>query len=141
KTAFQLAEAQTNFNPEQLRVDARTRPEVWVYSDGRVADAGELSIRGDLKYDKIGSKDTSNIAIVAMNAKRNYERPTEVQIFARLAKFGKQPINEDEKLSDDGKFRAVADTRLPPESICEQDRDKFQEKDSVELNNEITTTV
>ena len=40
---------QTNFNPEQLRVDVRTRPEVWLYSDGKVTDAAELSIRGDLK--------------------------------------------------------------------------------------------
>src|SRR5262245_48870732 len=66
KTAYQLAEAQTNFNPEQLRVDARTRPEVWLYSDGKVTDASELSIRGELKYDKIGSDQTGNIAIVAM---------------------------------------------------------------------------
>src|SRR5438067_1437754 len=115
KTAFQLAEAQTNFNPEQLRVDARTRPEVWVYSDGRVADAAELTIRGDLKYDKIGSKDTGNIAIVAMNAKRNYERPTEVQVFARLANFGPDLVNADVQLSVDGQIRTVAGTTLAPE--------------------------
>ena len=58
KMAYQFAEAQTNFNPEQLRVDARTRPQVWLYSDGRVSDAAELSIRGELKYDKIGSDKT-----------------------------------------------------------------------------------
>src|SRR2546423_6523163 len=134
KTAFQLAEAQTNFNPEQLRVDARTRPEVWVYSDGRVADAAELTIRGDLKYDKIGSKDTGNVAIVAMNAKRNYERPTEVQVFARLAHFGPDLLNADVQLSVDRQIRTVAGTTLAPERWSEADRDKAKAKESVEFN-------
>src|SRR5439155_4246860 len=103
KTAYQLAEAQSTFNPEQLRPGAGSLPDVWVYSDGRVSDANELSIRGNLKYDMIGSKEEGNVAIVAMNAKRNYERPTEVQIFARLANFGPQPVNADVQLSVDGK--------------------------------------
>ena len=41
KLAYQLAEAQTKFNPEQLRPSAN-RPEVWLYSDGRVSDAADL---------------------------------------------------------------------------------------------------
>src|SRR5437773_4807112 len=139
KTAFQLAEAQTNFNPEQLRVDARTRPEVWVYSDGRVADASELSIRGELKYDKIGSKDAANVAIVAMNAKRNYERPTEVQVFARLANFGPEMVTADVQLSVDGQIRTIAGTSLAPERWTDAERDKAKPKDSVEFTIEMTT--
>ncbi|MEO6435772.1 MAG: BatA and WFA domain-containing protein [Tepidisphaeraceae bacterium] len=139
KLAYQLAEAQTNFNPDQLRVDARTRPDVWVYSDGRVTDAAELSIRGELKYDKIGSAETGNVAIVAMNAKRNYERPTEVQIFARLANFGPQPVNADVQLSVNGEIRTIAGTKLPPERWTEAEKQKYQAKDSVEFNIEMTT--
>jgi hypothetical protein len=137
--AYQFAEAQTNFNPEQLRVDARTRPQVWLYSDGRVIDAAELSIRGDLKYDKIGSDATPNVAIVAMNAKRNYERPTEVQIFARLANFGPEPVSPDVQLTVDGKVRTVAGTKLAPERWNQADRDKAAPKDSVEFTIEMTT--
>ena len=40
-----------------------------------------------MEFRKIGGDQTPNIAIVAMSAKRNYERPTEVQIFARLANY------------------------------------------------------
>ena len=139
KTAFQLAEAQTNFNPEQLRVDARTRPEVWLYSDGRVTDTNEISVRGDLKYDPIGSDKTGNIAIVAMNAKRNYERPAEVQIFARLANFGPDPVDADVQLSVDGQIRSVAGTSLAPERWPDTQRDKMKVKDSVEFTIEMTT--
>src|SRR5829696_7403172 len=39
KTAYQLAEAQASFNPEQLRPGAGSLPDVLVYSDGRVTDA------------------------------------------------------------------------------------------------------
>ncbi|HYO07557.1 MAG TPA: VWA domain-containing protein [Tepidisphaeraceae bacterium] len=139
KLAYQLAEAQASFNPEQLRPGAGSLPDVWVYSDGRVADAAELSVRGNLKYDKIGSDKAGNIAIVAMNAKRNYERPTEVQIFARLANFGPEPVNADVQLSVDGKVRAVAGTSLAPERWPEKEREKVQQKDSVEFNIELTT--
>src|SRR5688572_21652625 len=139
KMAYQFAEAQTNFNPEQLRVDARTRPQVWLYSDGRVSDAAELSIRGDLKYDKIGSDKTGNVAIVAMNAKRNYERPQEVQIFARLANFGPDTVSPDVQLTVEGKVQRPAGMRLVPERFTEQQRQKETIKDSVEFTIEMTT--
>jgi hypothetical protein len=139
KTAYQLAEAQASFNPEQLRPGAGSLPDVLVYSDGRVSDASDLSIRGNLRYFKIGSEDAGNIAIVAMNAKRNYERPTEVQIFARLANFGKEPVNADVQLSVDGKVLKVAGTSLAPERWDEKERNNVQIKDSVEFTIEMTS--
>lgn len=139
KLAYQLAEAQAAFNPEQLRPGVGSLPDIWVYSDGRVSDASELSIRGNLKYDKIGSDDASNVAVVAMNAKRKYEQPTQVQIFARLANFGKEPVNADVQLTVDGKVRAVAGTSLPPERWTEAEREKAQIKDSVEFTIDMTS--
>src|SRR5687767_8341990 len=138
KTAYQLAEAQASFNPEQLRPGVGSLPDVWVYSDGRVTDAAELSIRGNLRYDKIGSDEADNVAIVAMNAKRNYERPTEVQIFARLANFGNEPVNATVQLTVDGKVLKVAGTTLAPERWDEKQRAAVQVKDSVEFNIEMT---
>ena len=98
KQAYQLAEAQSSyFMPEQNRSIA-PRPSVWLYSDARVLDANELSIRADVKYDKIGSENAPNIAIVALSASRNYERPNELQVFGRLANFGPVPVNTDVQL-------------------------------------------
>lgn len=115
KLAFQLADAQLAFIPEQNRSVA-TPPDVWLYSDGRVQDSSEdLTLRGNLKYVKLGSEDSTNIAIVALSAKRNFEKPTEVQVFARLANYGPQIVNTDVQLSVDGKLAKVASVSLPPQ--------------------------
>ena len=113
KLAYQLAEAQSAFNPEQLRPGVGSLPDVWVYSDGRVSDAGDLSIRGNLKYDKIGSDDAGNIAIVAMNAKRNYERPTRSAGFCALANY-----REGSRSTPMCNLRSTARCRPSPAPPC-----------------------
>jgi len=143
KVAYQLAEAQMNYNPEQLR-ENREKPDVWVYSDGRVLDAGELSIRGNVRYEPIGSVKTGNLAVVALSARRNYERPNEVQVFARLANFGTEPADADVQISVDGDVRSVASTYLIPERWTDAERKSAEDagrlaKDSVEFTVEMTT--
>ncbi len=97
KLAYQLAEAQSSFNPDQNR--AIVRPDVFLFSDGRVSDAAELNINGNVIFTPIGSDTAGNIGVVALSAKRNYEQPTQVQIFARLANFGPKPIDSQVRLS------------------------------------------
>ena len=92
KLAYQLAEAQLAIIPEQLRPGAGAAlPDIWLYSDGRALDSTEANVRANVKYVKIGAEDAKNIAIVALSARRNYERPSEVQVFARLANYGAAP--------------------------------------------------
>ena len=55
---------------------------------------------------------------------QSYERPTEVQVFARLANFGPEPANADVQLSIDGQVRSIASTSLVPERWTEEQRDK-----------------
>jgi hypothetical protein len=114
KLAFQLADAQMAFLPEQNRPN-REPPDVMLFSDGRVADADELSLKGLLKYIRIGQNDTPNIGVVSLSARRNYERPTEVQVFARLANYGPAPARADVRLSIDGKPSRVGSVNLAPE--------------------------
>lgn len=97
KQAYQLAEAQTQFIPEQLRENVEP-PDVFVYSDGRVLDGTELVLRGKVIYEKIGTDTATNIGIVALDARRNYERPTEVEIFANFANFGPEYTTADVEL-------------------------------------------
>ena len=114
KLAYKLAEGQSKFIPQQLR--ANERPTVFVYSDGRITDAKDLSVQADLQYTRIGREDTPNIAIVSLSAKRNYEHPTDVQIFARLANFGPEPVTTDVQLTVDGQVRGNStDLLLLPE--------------------------
>ncbi|HMB95433.1 MAG TPA: VWA domain-containing protein, partial [Tepidisphaeraceae bacterium] len=154
KQAYQLAEAQTQFNPNQLRPDVDP-PDVFVYSDGRVLDGNELSIKGNLKYEKIGTEDAGNIAIVSLSAKRNYERPTEVQIFARLADFGPEPVTSDVELwvspidpadpnTDSFANRGIATVKLLPQRWNDQQRAEAEKqgnvsKESVDFTLDLTT--
>lgn len=148
KLAYQLAEAQTAFIAEQNRPNAPP-PDVWLYSDGKVLDANELRLRGNLKYVKVGTETAPNIAIVALSAKRNYERPTEVQVFARLANFGPEPTTADVQLSVDGRVSKLAATSLPPERWNDPNwvkanpgkkDESYVARDSVEFTIELTTS-
>jgi hypothetical protein len=111
--AFQLAEAQAAFIPENNR--ANVRPEVWLYSDGRAADSKNLRLNADLKYQKIGTDHAGNIAIVALDARRDYDSPLSVQVFARLANYGTEPRTADVRLSVDGQDRSIAGVVLAPQ--------------------------
>jgi hypothetical protein len=147
-TAFRLAEAKAAaFYSDQLRPSG-ARPELWVYSDGRVLDRNELALRmAELKFVKIGSDNADNVGIVALNARRNYERPTEVQVFARLANYGPRPVSAVLQLSVDGQVvpRGVKrDLMVIPERWTPKEREDAEKqgiipRDSVEFNLELLT--
>jgi len=160
KLAYQLAEAQLAIIPEQLRPGAGAAlPDVWLFSDGRALDQAEANVRANVKYEKIGSDEDKNIAIVALSAKRNYERPTEVQVFARLANYGPKPENAQVQLSVEpidpatgqaagSSVHSVAGVELAPERWSDDTwnkahpnvRDeKFTTRDSVEFKLDIST--
>jgi len=157
KLAYQLAEAQMNVDPLRIQTGVvQEEPDVYVFSDGRVLDAADLAVRGNVQYRPIGTDQAGNIAIVAMSAKRNYERPTEVQVFARLADFGPDPVKADVELrvspidpADPGhdhfQLRGAASVDLLPERWTEQERQKAEqdqdlhERDSVEFTLDLTT--
>lgn len=100
--AYRLASAQMNINPDQLRANPKDIPEVRMYSDGRAEDIRDASISAPVTLERIGTDKANNIAIVALSAKRNYERPTQVQVFARLANFGPDPADASVRLRVDG---------------------------------------
>ena len=130
KQAYQLANANMQFDFDRLRADEAEAADVFLFSDGRVpqSDVLELSLRGRLHYQKVGRDDTTNVAVVAASAKRNYERPTEVQVFARLANYGPEPVDalvrvsvatvEESNVDEPPTFEPVslrpAEVRLPP---------------------------
>jgi hypothetical protein len=113
KMAFQLADAQSIRLPDQSTADVK--PDVRLYSDGRVLDSDELQLQGALTYEKIGSTDAPNIAIVALDAKRNYDQPNQVEVFARVANYGSKPASADVQLTVDGQLRSIAAVSLPPD--------------------------
>ena len=156
KMAYQLAEASIGLNPEQMKDGKAPVPDLFVYSDGRALDGEELSFKGRVTYEKIGSDKTGNIAIVALSARRNYERPNEVSVFARLANFGPEAVGADLELSvaeidpanpsvEKFERRQIREsTSLPPDRWTDQQRKEAQAsgagaRDSVEFKIELTT--
>lgn len=150
KLGYQLADAQMNFDPEQYRPGIDP-PDVYLYSDGRALDASDVTLRGKLHFEKMGSEKTANVGIVALSAKRNYERPTEVQVFARLANFGPDPVEVPVQLSVDNEVVEVNGNRaqttfLLPDRWDRDERDKYEhgggraELNSVTFNLDVTNS-
>jgi uncharacterized protein YegL len=150
KLAYHLAEAQAQFIEGQNRPNVR--PDVFLFSDGRATDTDTLTLQGNLTFEKIGGEKTGNIGIVALSAKRNYENPTQVEVFARLENFGTEVVESDVNLSVATDFsgtpnyqiRSSAHTKLLPHGWSDAQREAAEKagtlsRDSVEFKFDLTT--
>ncbi|HEX8325362.1 MAG TPA: VWA domain-containing protein [Tepidisphaeraceae bacterium] len=151
RLAYQLADAQAVADAA-----APSQQRVFLLSDGRIGDASEVSLRGELRYEPVGNPQSKNVAIVSLSAKRNYDNPTQVQVFARLANFGPEPVTTDVQLSvaaldepakttDDFQVRQVkSDLKLPPARWTDAERAEAERQgqttgDSVEFTLDLTS--
>jgi hypothetical protein len=123
KLAYQLADAQGSLLGRAV-ADANTiaPPDVHLYSDGNVTDAADVSIRSEVRYEPIGSDKSRNIGIVSLSARRNFERPSEVQVFARVSNSGPSPVETDLQLTVNGQVAKVARVSAIPERWDENQR-------------------
>jgi hypothetical protein len=123
KLAYELANADMNSALADPNFQQTAKPDVYLISDGRALDAGQVSLQTQVKFEQVGSPDTPNIAIVTLNAKRNYEHPTQVEVFARLANFGPKPVTDvGVQLSVDGQVRSAGVASLLPERFTEDQK-------------------
>ncbi|MGA1223529.1 MAG: vWA domain-containing protein [Phycisphaerales bacterium] len=112
--AFELARAFTDSQNrsdargERVEVDTASIPTIDLYSDGRIADLGELALRDGeaIVYHRVGSA-SDNCAVVALSAERPPEFPDRVQVFASIV----NPLPERRlvslQLAVNGTVRAV----------------------------------
>lgn len=123
RLAYQLADAQGAMRAGAVQ-DAETiePPDVFVFSDGRAIDTDDLSLRGTVRYVRIGTDTAANIGVVTLSARRNYERPNEVQVFTRLASSGPEPVTADVQLTVDGNVQRVARVTLAPDRWTPEQR-------------------
>jgi hypothetical protein len=110
RQAYQLVDAQLQLVPEQSRT--LVNADIRLFSDGRMSDSDQAVTLGMPKFEQIGLATSKNIGIVALSAKRNYDRPTQVQVFARLANFGPEPVTVPVQLSVDGEQIGVDSARV-----------------------------
>jgi hypothetical protein len=122
EAAYQLADAQAAFSAGDSQA-YRQAPDVYLFSDGRMLDSDKVSVQGNLHYEQVGSATAGNIAIVALNARRDYQEPTQVQVFARLANFGPEPVSDVQvQLTVDGRVRSSGSVNLLPERYTDDQR-------------------
>ena len=69
-----------------------------IFTDGRVEDAGNVALQrisaSNIEVVSIGRRN-DNVGIIAMDAKRNYERPDALQVYATVQNFGQTPVRCD----------------------------------------------
>ncbi|MCP4246359.1 MAG: VWA domain-containing protein [bacterium] len=76
-----------------------------IFTDGQIADAGELTIQRldveNIEVVNIGQR-ADNVGIVAMSARRNYEQPNLLEVFATVRNFGPTaiPVDVDLRIRD-----------------------------------------
>ena len=101
---------------------AMARAQLVLFSDGRINDAEGITIEeGEVVFHRIGTSG-DNVAVVAMQARRSFEKVDEVTIFATLANYGDTKVTHDIQLSIDGDIRAVREVEIPPRTLADGDR-------------------
>lgn len=97
-------------NPRSTETSAR----LVLFSDGRIQDLDSVGVGvEELAFHRIGAL-SDNVAVTALNARRSYEQPQQVEVFASLANYGAEPVTRDVQLALDGNVRAVRSVTVPP---------------------------
>jgi len=92
---------------------AETPAQLILFSDGRIADLETIVVAADeLVFHRIGQMQ-DNVAITAMKARRSYEQPEQVEVFASLANYGTEPVTRDVQLGINGNVRSVRSVTIP----------------------------
>ncbi len=84
-----------------------------LFSDGRIHDLDQVVVGPDeLIFHSVG-KSAENVAITAMQARRTYENPDEINVFVSLANYAGTKVTCDVQLSINNDVRAVRSVTIP----------------------------
>lgn len=123
--------------PHARQAGGEDKLHVHIFSDGRASESTDEALalaNAELKYHRLGASTTSgnNLAIAALSARRDFERPQLVQVFTKLANYNDKPITTNVRFMADDRVlstkkvtvAAVSKTPPPPNSDGSQDRPK-----------------
>lgn len=122
KQTAALVEAQSRY--QEGTAATPQLPDVYLYSDGRIDDATDVALRGNVKFMLVGSDQAPNLAITSLSARRNYERPTEVQVFAALTNFGPETVTAQVEVRVDDRLARILDATVLPDRWTQAQRDQ-----------------
>lgn len=99
---------------EADNLSAEEPAQLVLFSDGQIRDLDQIAIGPDeLVFHCVGQSGF-NVAVTAMQARRSYEKPEEINVFATLANYGPDAASCDVQLSINNNVRAVKSVTLPP---------------------------
>jgi len=137
--AMELAEAHSTPIGEGIGIETEVgRAHFLLFTDGRLPDAGEVVVqRGRMEVVRVGSA-TENVGIVDLDVRRNYERPEQLSILARVRNFGSEAVTRDVSLFVDGvlKHARTLEGLTPlagPEKLCGLGRTGMPEEGNEQL--------
>jgi len=88
---------------------------VFIFTDGQIEDADSVALqRFDIEKIRmvpVGSR-SDNVGILAMDARRNYERPEVLEVVATVRNFGSEPVAFDAVVMVDGESVDIKTVRL-----------------------------
>jgi len=90
-----------------------------LFSDGQIRDLDQLVVGPDELIFHCTGQSQQNVAVIAMQARRSYENPEEVNVFATLANYGAEPMTCDVQLSINDDVPAVKKVTVPPRRVDE----------------------
>ncbi len=92
---------------------AEAAAQLVLFSDGCIQDLDTVVVApGEVVFHRIGAA-PDNVGITAMNARRSYEQPEQVEVFASLTNYGVEPVTRDVQLAIDGNVHAVRSVTVP----------------------------
>ena len=98
---------------EAVGLSAEDPAQLILFSDGQIRDLDQIVVSSDeLIFHCIGQSQ-QNVAITAMQARRSYENPEEVDVFATVANYSDAAISRDVQLSINNNVRAVKSVTVP----------------------------
>ncbi len=106
---------------------------VILFTDGCIADARTVSPQrldlSNMEVVRVG-RSSANVGIVAMDARRNYEKPEVLQVFATVRNFAETPMAFDAILFINDEHVDVQSVELSPGVVPTEDEDASTEDDA-----------
>jgi Mg-chelatase subunit ChlD len=116
---------------------------ILLFSDGRIDDLQQQAIVADeVVYHRIGQSG-ENLAIVAVQARREFEDPRRINVFLTLANYGQAESVCDVELAVNDTIVSIRPVRLMPFEVAVQGKQSQSGKVSLEfaLNSEETCVI
>ncbi|MBN2271661.1 MAG: VWA domain-containing protein [Sedimentisphaerales bacterium] len=112
--AIMVAQAFTQApDDEPANQGSQETVKLMLFSDGQIADLDQIIVNTDeLMFQCIGQSGR-NVGVTAMRARRSYENPDEVEVFATVANYDAEPVTTDVQLSVNDDVRAVKSVTIP----------------------------